>query len=251
MSRASDFEGLEKDCAKAYTERVKDIKRIKRDTKSFIKGAQKETKDMADALHKKIDTDEAARKSKDTKEINAIKADTKKLIADDGKSRKDMSAALHEKIDTEEAARKAKDTKEINAIKASTKKLIADDKVSRKEMAEDVAKEVAGYKRERVAAGKSWKGLVKTMAEKRGGKVAKKPAGPPAERAVAKKPAKAPAPAGDAAKVMFLVKANAAGIKLTEIEKKTGLARIKAARVLRGLIDDGKITKEELLYKPL
>ena len=207
MSRASDFEGLEKDCAKAYTERVKDIKRIKRDTKSFIKGAQKETKDMADALHKKIDTDEAARKSKDTKEINAIKA--------------------------------------------STKKLIADDKVSRKEMAEDVAKEVAGYKRERVAAGKSWKGLVKTMAEKRGGKVAKKPAGPPAERAVAKKPAKAPAPAGDAAKVMFLVKANAAGIKLTEIEKKTGLARIKAARVLRGLIDDGKITKEELLYKPL
>ncbi|MBU4241040.1 MAG: hypothetical protein KKE43_06025, partial [Actinobacteria bacterium] len=159
-----------------------------------------------------------------------------------------MAAALHKKIDADEAARKAKDTKEINAIKADTKKLIADDGMARKEMAEDVAKEVAGYKRERVAAGKAWKSLVKTMAEKRG--VEKTPAAPKAKTPAAPK-AKVPAVTGDAAKVMSLVKANAAGIKLTEIEKKTGLARIKAARVLRGLIDNGKITKEELLYKPL
>ncbi|MBU4173855.1 MAG: hypothetical protein KKB90_09825 [Actinobacteria bacterium] len=82
------------------------------------------------------------------------------------------------------------------------------------------------------------------ITEKRQGP-AKKPAVP-----AAKKPAVKKAPVEDAARVMAVVKANAAGIKLTEIEKKTGLARIKAARVLKGLIDSGRIKKDQSLYKP-
>ena len=213
MSRASDLEGLEKECAKAYTERVKDINRIARDTKTFIRSSKKEREDMADALHKNINADEAARKRKAKADRDARVATDKKLKADATKLVKQLSADNTE-------------------LKADTQKM------------------VSKFQAETKAAGRAWGNLVKTMAEKRGAKVAKKPAAPKAKTPAAPK-AKVPAVTGDAAKVMSLVKANAAGIKLTEIEKKTGLARIKAARVLRGLMDDGKITKEELLYKPL
>jgi len=91
---------------------------------------------------------------------------------------------------------------------------------------------------------------VKTMAEKRKG-AEKKPAAAPAKEKEAASKKATKKPEGDDAKIMSLVKENPKGIKLSEVESKTGLARIQAARILKGLIEEGKITKEELLYKPL
>ena len=207
MSRASDFEGLEKDCASAYTERVKDIRRIARETKAFVGDSKKEREAMTP-------------------------------------KREAMASALHKKIDGEEAARKRQAKADGEVRVAADKKLKA-----------DTRKMVAGFKAETDAASKAWGSLVKTMAEKRQGP-AKKPEVPAAKKPevpAAKKPAekKAPAaPVGDEAKVMAMVRANPGGIRLTEIESKTGMARIKATYVLKGLVDSGKITKDDLLYKP-
>jgi multidrug efflux pump subunit AcrB len=214
VSRASDIEGLEKDCASAYTGRVKDIRRITRETKAFISDSKKERKQTAEA-------DREARVAADKKMVNQMGADTKA-----------MASALHKKIDGDEAARKRQ-------AKADTDTRVAADK----KMKADTGKLVAGFKPESDAAGKAWGTLVKTMAEKRKG-TEKKPAAQPVDTLSAKK-----APVGDEAKILAVVRAKPKGVKLVEIESKTGIARIKAARVLKELIDGGRITKEELLYK--
>ena len=218
MSRASDFEGLEKECTTAYAERVKDIKRIARETTAFIGDSKKARRDMAAELHKKIDTEEAARKRQ-------AKADRDARVAADKK------------------------------LKDDTRKMVKQMDADNKKLKDDTRKMVAGFEAETDAARKAWGSLVRTMAEKRKGKV-KEPAAPPAVKKplAATEPAKKeapPVPVGDAAKLMSLVRANPGGIKLTDIESKTGIARIQAARILKELVDDGKITKEELLYKPL
>jgi membrane protein involved in colicin uptake len=233
VSRASDIEGLEKDCASAYAERVKGIKRITRETKAFVGDSKKEREAMASALHKKIDAEEAARKrqAKADGDVRVaadkkLKADTRKMVNQMDADTKAMASALHKKIDAEEAARKSQAKADGDVRVAADKKLKA-----------DTRKMVAGFKAESDASGKAWGTLVKTMAEKRQG-TAKKPA--------AKKKA---GPVGDEAKIMTVVKAKPGGVKLVEIESETGIARIKAARVLKELIDSGRITKEELLYK--
>ena len=250
VSRASDFEGLEKDCASAYTERVKDIRRIARETKAFVGDSKKEREAMtpkreamASALHKKIDGEEAARKrqAKADGDVRVaadkkLKANARELVKQMDADTKAMASALHKKIDGEEAGRKRQAKADGEVRVAADKKLKA-----------DTRKMVVGFKTETDAASKAWGSLVKTMAEKRQGP-AKKPEVP-----AAKKPAekKAPAaPVGDEAKVMAMVRANPGGIRLTEIESKTGMARIKATYVLKGLVDSGKITKDDLLYKP-
>jgi histone H1/5 len=248
---------LEKDCASAYTERVKDIRRITRETKAFIGDSKKEREAMtpvreamASGLHKKIDAEEAARKRQAKADADVrvaadkkLKADTGKLVNKMGADTKAMAASLHRKIDADEAARKRQAKADADTRVAADKKLKA-----------DTGKMVAGFKAETDAASKAWGSLVKTMAEKRHG-AAKKPAAPAAKKPAApaaKKPAakKAPAaPMGNQAKILAVVKAKPGGVRLVEIESKTGIARIAAARVLKELIDGGRITKEELLYK--
>ena len=256
MSRASDIEGLEKDCASAYAERVKAIKRINRETKAFIGDSKKEREAMtpareamASALHKKINSEEAARKrqAKADGDVRVaadkkLKADTGKLVNKMGADTKAMATSLHKKIDSEEAARKRQAKADADVRVAADKKLKA-----------NTRKMVAGFKAESDAAGKAWGTLVKTMAEKRHGPAKKPVVAAAAKKPVvtaAKKTAVKKAPVGDAARVMAVVKARPKGIRLTEIESRTGMARIKAASVLKGLVDAGKITKDQLLYKP-
>ena len=38
------------------------------------------------------------------------------------------------------------------------------------------------------------------------------------------------------------------GTKLTELEAEFGVARIQMAKVIRGLVDDNKVEKRDLLY---
>jgi len=120
VSRASDIEGLEKDCFSAYTERVTDIRRNKRETKSFINKSTKEREAMAADLHKKIGADEAARKkqakadqeSREADEesreadVQKLKADTQKTVKQMNADTEAMAADLHKKIGADEAARK-------------------------------------------------------------------------------------------------------------------------------------------------
>ena len=84
MSRASDFQGLEKECASAYTERVNDVRRIARETKAFVGDSKKERLDMASTLHRKIDAEEAARKRQAKADAGTRVAADKKLKADTG-----------------------------------------------------------------------------------------------------------------------------------------------------------------------
>ena len=148
MSRASDFQGLEKECASAYTERVNDVRRIARETKAFVGDSKKERLDMASTLHRKIDAEEAARKSQ-------AKADAGTRVAADKK------------------------------LKADARKLVNQTGADNKKLKADTRKMVAGFKAETDAASKAWGSMVKTMAEARKG-MEKKPAAPVAKITAAK-----------------------------------------------------------------
>lgn len=50
--------------------------------------------------------------------------------------------------------------------------------------------------------------------------------------------------------ILTLINEHLEGIKLTEIEKTLGVARIKAGNITRVLVDEGKVKKEGLLYFP-
>ncbi len=50
--------------------------------------------------------------------------------------------------------------------------------------------------------------------------------------------------------ILTLINEHPEGIKLTEIEKALGVARIKAGNITRVLVDEGKVRKEGLLYFP-
>ena len=51
--------------------------------------------------------------------------------------------------------------------------------------------------------------------------------------------------------ILTLIKRHPEGIKLTDIEKVTGAARIKIGNITRVLVDEGRIIKEGLFYYPI
>ena len=51
--------------------------------------------------------------------------------------------------------------------------------------------------------------------------------------------------------ILTLIKRHPEGIKLTDIEKVTGAARIKIGNITRVLVDEGRIRKEGLFYYPI
>ena len=50
--------------------------------------------------------------------------------------------------------------------------------------------------------------------------------------------------------ILSLIREHPEGIRLVEMEERTGLARIKIGSITRMLLDEGKIRKEDLLYLP-
>lgn len=145
-----------------------------------------------------------------------------------------------------------------------------------------VSLQILGYHEELAGARAAWEGMTATLGARRGGHaaVAGAPAAPVAAAPVAAPPAVAgtPAPASLVVEVPVAVEEEEEavaraevgevtpefisvrdrvfeyvanhpdGTRLVEIERELGLSRLAAARVVRNLMDEGKVEKRGLLY---
>ena len=148
----------------------------------------------------------------------------------------------------------------------------------RAELGASVSAQRQGYHEEQAEARAAWGGMAATLAARRGGAAAvAEPLAPPVAKSPApvQPPVAAPVPAPPVAEAPveedeavaraevgevtaeFMSLRDATfehlanhpdGTRLVEIERELGLSRLPAARVVRNLMDEGKVEKRGLLY---
>ncbi len=275
MSRASDFTSLTQEVAGAYETRVKVLGDLAIDTKKMLEGFRKEnrerTKEVSELLkdfdnaHAEMSAKLKADLAKVRPELARDEAERVEQTRDEIKQRMEEVSTLLKDFDNAHAEMSAK----LKADLAKVRPELAKDEAERVAQAQIEIKERVGavtdllddFRKEREEAAIAWQNLVSTMEGVRGGKKAPPPkakvkvAPPPAEEvteeeAVAEAEAiKVKPEAAELQQRVFEYLADHPdGIKMVEMEREFGIARIQMARILKNLISDNKVAKRELLY---
>jgi len=200
MGVADDTKKLAEDIVVSYDLRVKEIRKLAKDTQSMLKGFQGEQKDMAAELRKTLEQGEADR----------LKA----------------SGSLKSEIQAEQKNRN-------------------------KEVA-DLLKEL---KTEREKMSANWQALNAAMAKRRSGKATveaevKVISVKEAIKEETKEDIASPE-MGVEEKVLGFIKRHPKGVKVGDMEEPLGVTRMRLGVVAKGLLEKGKVRKEENMYFPL
>jgi uncharacterized phage infection (PIP) family protein YhgE len=225
-------------------ERTKRIAEIKKETADLLEGFDKAHSEMSAQLKSELARGEAERKKvsqaeaeERTKRIAEIKKETADLLKGFDKAHSEMSAQLKSELAKGEAERKKVSQAEAKERREGVRQL-----------REGVRQLLEAFRKDSRETAAAWRDLVATMQAKRG--VIPPLVKPP----VAEVPVEEVVPVEEARleeKILALIKEHPEGIKLAEISARTGVAKIRAGKIVRMLQDEGEIGKEGLLYFPV
>jgi len=282
MGLAEDTKNLAEDILASYDLRVKEIRKLEKDTQNTLKGFQGEQKKMSDELRRTLEQAEVDRLKASgslKNEIQAEQAKRNKEVADllekFSKDHEGMSAELRRTLEQGEADRlKASGSlkNEIQAEQKNRNKEVADllEKFAKghEDMAAELRKTLKGgevvrlkevldllqeFKTEREKMSANWQSLNTAMAKRRSGK-------PTMEAEVKARPVKEAieemekevTPEMDLEeKVLEFIKRHPEGVKVGDMEEPLGVLRMRLGVVAKGLLGEGKVRKEENMYFPL
>ncbi len=234
----------------------------------FVNGLEKNVSDMINGFQKsrKEMSDEQAKALSDF--VNNLTKDVGDMMKDIQKVHKEMADNLKESLEKGEADRLKefkdmmgniqKDVKDIETYVANKLKEFSDAHAEMsEELKKDLAKYVAGivsesrnllkdYKTEREKMAANWQSMAVAMAKKRGGK--------PGEevKAVEEVKEEAMPPAGSIEEqVLWFIERHPNGVKVSDMEETLGVPRMKLGIIAKGILEEGKVKKEDNLYFPL
>lgn len=269
MSIANQVKSLTEDIEASYGTRVTAVSDIVKETHKTLGNFNREHKKMADDLRDLLSASEKERSASEKERIEefttligeikgavtAIEKDTAKTLADFRSSHREMSEAQRAEL--------VRTTKE--RIGEVSKKLTEFGR-EHQEMARQLREELSSFQKklERIVremrapviadlkeAKRNWQNLANVMAAKRAGKSipsAKAEMGVPA---AVKEEAEEAFEEGELKeRVLKVVQAHPGGIKLSEIGKTLKIAYIQAAKPIKDLLAEVKITKRDSEYVP-
>lgn len=240
MGIADDTKKLGEDIVASYDLRVKEIRKLAKDTQNMLKEFQGEQKDMAAKLRKTFEQEEADRAKAEADRIKAF-GSMKSEIQEEQKNRNKEVADLLEKF--------AKDHEDMAA---KLRKTLEQGEVVRLKEVLDLLQEL---KTEREKMSDSWQALNTAMAKRRSGK--------PTVEAEVKvrsvkeaikeetKENKVSPETGLEEKVLGFIKRHPEGVKVGDMEEPLGVLRMRLGVVAKGLLEKGKVRKEENIYFPV
>ena len=250
MGIADDTKKLGEDIVVSYDLRVKEIRKLAKDTQNMLKGFQGEQKNMAAELRKTLEQGEADRLKASgslKSEIQAEQKNRNKEVADllkkFAKDHEDMAVELRKTLEQGEAVR----LKEVL----------------------DLLQE---FKTEREKMSASWQALTAAIAKRRSGKpileaeVKVRPVKKAIEEVAIKEEPKedkvapetgieekdiAAPEIGLEEKVLGFIKRHPKGVKVGDMQEPLGVLRMRLGVVAKGLLEKGKLRKEENIYFPV
>ena len=265
MGVGEDTKKLTEDILASYDLRVKEVRKLEKDTQSMLKGFQGEQKDMAAELKKTFKQAEADRLKAEADRIKAFASMKNEILAEQAKRNKAVTDLLgkfskdHQDVAAE--LRKTLEQAEADRMKAEADRIKASGSLKSEILAEQKNrnKAVAGLLQEFSAEGEmmsaSWKSLNAAMAKRRSGK-------PTVEAEVMVRSVKeaikeekkediASTEMGLEEKVLEFIKGHSKGVKVGEMEEPLGVLRMRLGVVAKGLLEKGMVRKEENMYFPL
>jgi len=235
MAIAADMKNLAEDIVASYDLRVAGIGEIKEGVKGLqleaqelVKGFHSIHEEMAAKLREELSEDEKSRKS----EVKGILREAQELVKDSSVARRKASGQLRKELGEYR-----------QQIKTETSEILNNAYKIRNETKNDLKEATA-----------TWQEFATTMQQKRAGvKVA-----PKVEEAKVEVTEEAIAEVEPAAvtpeivelqgRVFEYIADHPDGTRMVELEREFDIARIQMVRVIRGLIDNGKAEKRDLLY---
>jgi hypothetical protein len=279
MAIREGMKNITESIARSHGERGKALNVLVSDTRKTLKLFEQErqktggeqAKNLADFVNGMSAGVEEALKgfTKDHKKMSGEQARdlsdfARKLAVDVGamlsgfeKERGEMSAELRGRLG-----------QEVKDIRAYLKKRLKEFDKAHGEMSNDLKKRLADYvddltkrsvklRNEYISdmnkAKDAWQSMYKTMSEARGGRVAahgiaRGHAAEPAERM---KASETPTDTDLERKVSKFISKHPDGVKVSDMEEPLGVARTRLGVIAKGLLEEGKVRKEENLYFPL
>ena len=269
MAIAEAMRDLTKDIAACYDLRVAGIEEIKKE----VKGLQGEAQELVKGFSLSHEDLAAKLREELSKCKGNLKTDVREVLNDFQTAHKRASAELREELSEDERSRKS----EVKGILRDTQKVVKDSSVARKQASSQLRKELGEHhqeirnetseilsnaceirnetKTDLKEAYAAWQGFAATMQQKSAGakvapKVEEAKVDVPEQEAIAKAdPAEmTPEPAELQHRVFEYLADHPDGTRMIELEREFDTSRIQMARVIRRLIDDGKVEKRDLLY---
>lgn len=256
---------LKADLAKGEENRLKDFGVFMAETQKFlsnltkevsvmIKKFEKEHKEMADKQKESLKKGEVDR-LKDFKDmmeniqkgIEDIETYVQNKLKEFSDEHADMSVELKREL-----------AKYVDDMVKATKKLMGDIQARQKERNTEVADLLEAFKTEREKMAANWQALTETMAKKRGimpkveAKVKVRPVKEAIEEVVEEVEAEEASPGISLEdRVLGFIERHPRGVKVGDMEKSTGAARMRLGVIAKKLLGEGKVRKEEKMYFPL
>lgn len=222
-------ESIEKDTANTRAENVRDLKEMAHKLAEFLSSSEKGR--LEEFAHLFGEIKEA---------VESIEKDTTNLLSKFAQEHKEMARVLSSSLDESESTRIAEFKEMLKSIQSR-----------QKEREEETAELLSDYQKDLSETREHWQNLVKVMAAKRAGKpipAAKAEMGVPT---AVKEAAEEAFEGGDLKeRVLKVVQAHPGGIKLSKIGKKLKIAYIQAAKPIKDLLAEVKITKRDSKYLP-
>jgi hypothetical protein len=215
--------------AKLREELSKSKGSLKSDMRGMLNDFRTTQKRASAELRKELSEAEKSRKS----EVEGILRDARTLVKDSFVTRKRASGQLRKELE-----------KHRRGIKSKTAEILNDARNAQGETKADLKE-----------ASAAWQGFASTMQQKRAGvKVAPKVEEAKVEVSEEEAVARAepieltPEITEVQHRVFEYLADHPDGTRMVELEREFGIARIQMARILKGLMDDNKVAKRDLLY---
>lgn len=279
MGLAEGMRSITGSIVSSHNERLKELNDLNSDTRKTLKGFEQERKktgkeqaknlaDFAEDLSTGVEEmlkgfRKNHRKMSDEQAKNLIDF-TKNLAGDIGsmlsgfaKERSEMSEELRGRLDQKvkeietHVKKRLKEFDKAHAemsgnLKSSLTEYVGD-------MVKDVRKLLNEHSSDMKKARGAWLSMSKTLARAREGMVAVPEivSGPTAGMTEGTKAKELPAEMKLEKKILNFVKSHPEGVKVGEMEEHLGVARSRLGVIAKGLLEEGRVRKEENLYFPL
>jgi len=253
-SRTAMTKELRADLAKGEEGRLGEARALKQE----LVGGVAERKSAVSAQLKELDATHAAMsrevRADLKKERQALASEAREFMGELGRAVAEGKAAVKALLSEFDDAH-ATMSKELKADLSKVAPALRESESERKRTStQEISQRKSGVgtmlrelHEEQAGVRDEWQILSTIMREKRGGTVLK--VEPPVEEIAEKEAVEVTPETADIRNQVFEYLANHPdGTRLVELEQEFGVARIKVARLLKNLMDENKVEKQELLY---
>jgi len=238
MGLAEDTKKLAEDIVASYDLRVKEIRKLAKDTQSMLKEFQGEQKGMAAELKKTFKQEEADRLKAEADRIKAFGSMKNEIQAEQEKRNKAVADLLE------------KFAKDHEDMAAELRKTLKEGEVVR---LKEVLNLLQEFKTEREKMAANWQALTAAMAKRRSIKlkVETEVKARPVEEAIKEMEEKVTPETDLEEKVLEFIERHPEGVRVGDIEEPLGVPRMRLGQVAKRLLKKGDVRREGNIYFPL